>query len=738
MKKLFVSILVVLALVLSLIGVAFAIDIPAVPTPIAPANGAVLETTSPSQVTLVWLPITGAISYNVIFATTADFVTPIFSAMTTANQQMTPYLSYGVTYYWKVQAVNSAGTSAWSANQTFTLVPRAPILLSPANGAVFFLGSPVNLSWQYMPPYPSWFGFMVEVAYEPTFAEPYIVTRGATTTSNFVFNPPGVSNYYWRVKVMQINPMVSSSWSEVRIFRITFPPLIAPNIVSPRYNELITNNEVTLSWSTVPYASYYQIQTRGANFDQVVYNNSYPMFLASGQGYSWRVRAGNAYEWGPWSDWVPFKCLLTPGVVNLTAPYNGTQFKALGATLTWQSVAMATSYNVSLTDDLTGQTWVFNSTASSYFVETQFNHQYSWKISATNEAGQGQWSTVWHFSVPDITPPVLSVNTLPEWTNQKSLTISGKATDAESGIDRILINGVPILFNPQGEFNYIFSVSEGINFANVTVYDKIGNVTSKQTSTKGDTISPKITITRPLTIESKVVDDIAVEGKVIDAGGIKTLFINNNLVAVDRNGHFSYPTTLNYGPNQIYILVTDFAGNQSKMVLDITKVPRTITLSLQVGIPQICIIQIGRDGEEHFQYKEIDPGRNTTPLLRNDRMFIPIRMLIEELNGEVFWDAQSQKITINMPKTISSWPIPGKIVHIELWIGNPKARITDVSGYRHWVYIEPGNEKVVPFIANGRGYFPLRFVVESLDIPSKDIEWMEELQQVKIIYSLAP
>ena len=39
------------------------------------------------------------------------------------------------------------------------------------------------------------------------------------------------------------------------------------------------------------------------------------------------------------------------------------------------------------------------------------------------------------------------------------------------------------------------------------------------------------------------------------------------------------------------------------------------TNSLQVGIPQICIIQIGRDGEEHFQYKEIDPGRNTTPLL---------------------------------------------------------------------------------------------------------------------------
>lgn len=300
MKKLFVSILVVLAFVLSLVGVALAVDIPSTPIPISPANAATIEASSPLQITLFWSPIVGATQYNVTFASTPDFVAPIFSSMTTANQQTTPFLNYGVVYYWKVQAANSAGTSAWSVTQTFTLVPRSPILLSPANGAVFYIGSSVNLSWQYSPPYPSWFGFVTEVAYEPTFSEPYIVARGVTATNSFVFNPPGgISTYYWRVKVMQINPSVSSPWSEVRVFRVTPPLLTIPILTNPSYNALITDDEVTLNWSAVPYASLYQIQVQGlTTLDQIYSSNSFSMTLISGQKYAWRVRAGNVYGLG--------------------------------------------------------------------------------------------------------------------------------------------------------------------------------------------------------------------------------------------------------------------------------------------------------------------------------------------------------------------------------------------------------------------------------------------------------
>ncbi|MFZ2414781.1 MAG: stalk domain-containing protein [Minisyncoccia bacterium] len=736
MKKYIVSLFVVVALLFACPGNILAIDIPAIPVPALPASGSSIETSYPIQITLIWVPVSGATGYNVTFAATADFVTPIFSAMTTANQQVTPYLNYGVNYFWKVQAINSAGTSAWSVNQTFILVPRTPVSLLPANGAAFFLGSPVNLSWQYTPPYPSWFGFMTEVAYEPTFAEPYIVARGVTITSNFVFNPPGMGNYFWRVKVMQTNPSISSPWSEVRVFRVIYPSLTIPILTSP---SLVTTNEVTLSWSSVPYASIYQIQvqTGGTNLDQTYYGNSFSMTLISGQRYAWRVRAGNVYEWGPWSDWVPFKCLLTPGVVKLTAPLNDSIFKKLGVTLTWQTVANTTAYKVWITDDLTRQTWIFTSTLPSLFIETEYNHWYTWRVSAINDAGQGPWSTIWHFSVPDTTPPVISITQWPEWTDQNSMSILGKVTDAESGIDRVIINGVTsAALNALGEFNYVLPLSEGINLVTVAAYDKIGNMASKQTSTKKDTISPDIIITRPLGIKSTVIDDIFVEGKVVDAGGIKNLVINNNSVAVDRNGYFSYPTTLNYGPNQVYVSATDMAGNQSKVTLTIVKVESTITFAFQVGNPRMTTTQIGLDGQPHLVTEEIDPGRNTVPLLRNDRVFIPIRKFIEVLGGDVLWDSKSQKITIRIPGANPLQPA-GRLIQMELWIGKPVARIMDYTG-SHYVDIEIGDRKVMPFIVNGRSYFPLRFIVENFGLTSDHVQWYEELQMVKISYPLVP
>jgi hypothetical protein len=333
---------------------------------------------------------------------------------------------------------------------------------------------------------------------------------------------------------------------------------------------------------------------------------------------------------------------------------------------------------------------------------------------------------------------MINITEWPEWTNQKSLTISGKVTDAESGIDRVIINGaISVALNAQGEFNYVLPLSEGINLVTVAAYDKVGNMASKQTSTKKDTIPPDITITRPLGIKSTVIDDIFVEGKVVDVGGIKNLVINNNSVTVDRSGCFSYPTTLKYGSNQVYILVVDFAGNQSQVTLEIIKVERTITFSFHVGNPKMTVTQIGFDGQSYPVIQEIDPGRNTVPLLRNDRVFIPIRKFVEVLGGDVSWDNTARKVTIRIPGSNPKYP-PGKIIQMELWINKPVARITDYYGVTHYVDIEKGNRKVVPFIDNERSFFPLRFIIENFGLTSDDVHWDEELQMVKFSYPLVP
>jgi hypothetical protein len=731
MKK-FLAILVVAVMLLSCVQPALAIDIPSVPIPVSPVSGSVLESFSPLQVSLVWAMVPGATHYNVVVSTVLDYSIPVFSAMTTANQQVTPYLNYGITYYWKVQAGNSAGTSSWSANQTLSFVPKAPTPISPTNGTHVIWGNSVYLNWQFVP-YSGGTGYVVEVAYEPTFTSP-LTTVGIITTDGYTFVPPTIGNYYWRARVLLYGPPGAvSPWSETRFFSVFLPPLTAPNPMNPNYNELIMSNEVSLQWAAVPFASYYQVQARGTNIDQVTYHNSYSIFLTSGQNYSWRVRAGNAYGWGPWSDWIPFRCLLVPGAVNLTAPINDTPFKKLGAVLTWQSVENATTYKIQLTDGLTNQMWNLISTTDFVFVETQFNHWYSWKVSAINEAGQGPWSSIWHFSVLDTVLPDLSVNALPEWTNKTSLIVSGRATDNESGIAKVAVNGIEVALSSDGSFNYNLAISEGINTITVVVYDRVGNFATKQLVVKRDTTSPMITISSPLYLQATVIEDIPIKGKILDAGGVRSLTINNSEVLVGNDGSFTWQSTLNYGPNQVYIKAVDFSGNTAYLTLSIEKTPKTINVSFQVGNPLMYVIT----GDSAI-YEEIDPGRGTTPIIRNDRMFIPIRALVSALKGNVSWDSRSQKITIDMPKPDSLLPLPGKHIHIELWIGKAEALITNASGYSYRVEIEPGNKKVVPFIANGRSYFPLRFIVERFGIPSKDVEWIEELQTVRITYSLIP
>ncbi len=47
-------------------------------------------------------------------------------------------------------------------------------------------------------------------------------------------------------------------------------------------------------------------------------------------------------------------------------------------------------------------------------------------------------------------------------------------------------------------------------------------------------------------------------------------------------------------------------------------------------------------------YKEIDPGRGTVPVIISEwgRTLLPIRAIVEELNGEVLWDGTTRKVTI--------------------------------------------------------------------------------------------
>lgn len=91
---------------------------PSAPTLSSPANGATGVSTSP---TLVWNASSGATSYRLQVSTSSSFSTLTFDQSgITSTSQVVSGLANSTTYYWRVNASNSAGTSAWSSVWSFT------------------------------------------------------------------------------------------------------------------------------------------------------------------------------------------------------------------------------------------------------------------------------------------------------------------------------------------------------------------------------------------------------------------------------------------------------------------------------------------------------------------------------------------------------------------------------------------------------------------------------------------
>jgi|GEM_PF-1091031 len=101
------------------------------------------------------------------------------------------------------------------------------------------------------------------------------------------------------------------------------------------------------------------------------------------------------------------------------------------------------------------------------------------------------------------------------------------------------------------------------------------------------------------------------------------------------------------------------------------------------------------------------------PVLRDGRLLLPVRYVAQPLGATTAWDEKTQKATVTL----------GDIV-IELWIGNPVARVN--GGEK---MIDPNNPKVTPIIVSGRTMLPFRFIGECLGC---SVEWNDTLKEAKL------
>ncbi len=239
---------------------------PAVPVLNTPADGTM---DVPTGTTVSWGSVSAATGYRVQVSTSSTFGTTVVdqSGITGTSYAVNNLLN-STTYYWRVNASNSAGSGNWSNAWSFVTVappvpqpPSAPVLASPSNGATGVQLS-TSLSWGSVSGAAD---YQVQVSTGSSFSSNLVDQSGIAGTS---FTLGGLTNstvYYWRVNAR--NSIGTSGWSAVRSFTTvaSAPPPPPPDTTSG--NMFVTAYYPDWSiWTMKPWLVDYSAMTHIIHF----------------------------------------------------------------------------------------------------------------------------------------------------------------------------------------------------------------------------------------------------------------------------------------------------------------------------------------------------------------------------------------------------------------------------------------------------------------------------------------
>ncbi len=108
--------------------------------------------------------------------------------------------------------------------------------------------------------------------------------------------------------------------------------------------------------------------------------------------------------------------------------------------------------------------------------------------------------------------------------------------------------------------------------------------------------------------------------------------------------------------------------------------------------------------------EEIDPGRGTTPLILNSRTMVPIRAIVEAMDGRVAWNDSTRKITLNYKNQAVVMTLNEKSITV-----NGSSKTIDVA----------------PTVINSRTMVPIRFAAENLGC---EVDWINSTRQIVIVF----
>lgn len=198
--------------------------------PAAPTLSNIQNPSSEDAYTVDWSDVTGATSYMLQEATSADFSpTATITRYVGSDTQYDVTGQRGGTWYYRVRALASAGSSLWSnvVSTTVTSSPlNAPLLFAIDNADE---DDTYLITWS---PVPSATSYTLEESADRYFASPTLIYSGTMTRTTVTGKTAG--NWHYRVRAHSLTD--NSAWSNIESAHVVaniYLPLAMRNYTPP-------------------------------------------------------------------------------------------------------------------------------------------------------------------------------------------------------------------------------------------------------------------------------------------------------------------------------------------------------------------------------------------------------------------------------------------------------------------------------------------------------------------------
>ena len=361
----------------------FAPDAPAIP---AAPRVTIGNSSASGKPQLTWAAVDGAAKYE-IYRSTQQSTGFTLLGTTTSTSYVNTGAAAGKTYYYKVCAVNSAGTSAYSnivsgrAKAAIPAAPRVTIGNSSASGKPQLTWAAVDGAAKY------------EI-YRSTQQSTGFTLLGTTTSTSYVNTGAAVGKtYYYKVRALNVDGAAGAYSSTVSGAAKAVAP--AAPTVTMTYSD---SGKPKLTWSAVSGAASYRVyrsESRGTGYSLLGTTTSTSYVntgAAVGKTYYYRVKAVNSAGTSAYSNIVSGRAKAAiPAAPRVTIGNSSASGKPQ---LTWAAVDGAAKYDVYRSNSADGTFSKVGSTDKTTYVNTGAvkGVTYFYKIRAVGASGASGFS----------------------------------------------------------------------------------------------------------------------------------------------------------------------------------------------------------------------------------------------------------------------------------------------------------------------------------------------------------